>query len=112
MFDNIADEDALRAAMRAGGTAIDESKFKDVLVNAGADPEYAERAYRKVVNERFSKEEFFDAMVEGTGSRTASRHARAMWRARARVEGLSEEDWLYKRMAGVPMRWTRRRWQA
>ena len=105
-----------RSGARGGEGAVnlDEAKFKDVLVNAGADPEYAVRAYRKVVNEHFSTpEQFFNSVADAAGGAGPWRAMpKAMWRVRARIEGLSEEDWLHKRMANVAYAgWTRRqRW--
>lgn len=100
-FDGVANADELRAAVRAG--EWDETGFRDVLIEAGADPDFVSRAFVTAAAE-FTPDEWWDAYrinFKG-GNARATKADRALMRAVAEVHNMTEAEYLAKYMADVP----------
>ena len=101
-FDGVANADELRAAVREG--RWDGPAFRDVLVEAGADPDFADRAF-VTASVNFSPDEWWDEWRINfrAGNRTATNADRALFKAVAAVHNMTEAEYLAKHFADVPM---------
>jgi hypothetical protein len=101
LFDGVPDGAALRAAVRSGDMTVDD--FRDALVNAGADPAYADRAFMTAASP-VSASEFWDEYrsVFRGGNQRATNADRAVFKAFAERHGMSEEEFIAKVMADTP----------
>ena len=100
-FDGAPDGAALRALVADG--SLDEAAFRDTLINAGADPDFASRAFVTAAA-TFTPDEWWAEFRTTFGaSQKQTAMLRRLMEQFARAHDMSLEEYMAKRFADVPM---------